>query len=497
MITKTHQVTAIELDRGHHRWRDRVHWVLPGALILLGLVLRAWGLARNSLDPDEIWSYTAASRDWPGLIDMVARDISHPPMFYALVKLALAAGDGSVGSVRLVPLLAGTATLFATWGLCRALRLRLRETGLALFLVAVNSYFIEYAQYLRMFSLLQATSVLSLWLFVRALDPGRPRGGAVTALTIANILLVYSHYWGWFFVGIEGLWALAAARRLLVPMIASAAATVAAFAPWIHLVARAAHEHGAATDQISWMERPPLADVAWLIDRMNGPHALPRATLIGLVLFGLPLAAWLLKLSIGRRYDRLAQPVLLAAFWTIPIGVTFWASHALDRPVWGARHLIVAAVPYLVLVSLAANRLIEGRYRLVLPALLALWAGTASVETLASAGDRSFAWDDVIARIRRQDGAGAEPIAVFTPEIFVSLPARFYGERLGGRPLFVTTDEDFRHAEGGHFWVLYRPELWHGDQSPADLLAARGFHVGEGFVARARFQTLIARPVDR
>lgn len=497
MIAKTRQATAIELDRGPWRWRDRVHWCVPGLLILLGMALRAWGLGRNSLDPDEIWSYTAASLDWPGLIDMVARDISHPPLSYALVKLALAVGDGSVWSVRLVPFLAGTGTLLATWGLCEALRLRLRETALALFLVGVNGYFIEYAQYLRMFALLQATSVLSLWLFVRALDRARPSGGAIAALTVANILMVYSHYWGWFFVAIEGLWALLMARRLLVPMILSAVATVAAFGPWIYLVAEAARAQGAVTDQIAWMERPLYVDIVWLIDRMNGAQTVPRTTLIGLALFGLPIVAWLLKLLIGRRPDRLVLPLVLIAFWAIPIGVTFALSHSLGRPVWGARHLIIAAVPYLVLVSLAANRLIDGRLSLVLPILLALWAGTASIEAMVAPGDRSFAWDGVISRIRQHDGAGAAPITVFTPEIFVSLPARFYGERLGGRPLFVTTDDGFRHADGGHFWVLYRAELWHGDQTPEVLLEARGFHVGDGFVAHARAQTLVALPVDR
>lgn len=494
---KTRQATAIELDRGPLAWRDRVHWVVPGLLILLGIGLRAWGLTRNSLDLDEIWSYRTATMDWSGLLDWTIHDISHPPLSYALFKLALLCSDGSVGAVRLVSLLAGTVTLFATWALCETLRLRLRETGLALFLVAVNGYFIEYAQYLRMFALLQAMSVLSLWLFVRALDRSRPRGAAVAWLTLANIVLVYSHYWGWFFVGIEGLWALLMARRLLVPMILSTLIVAAAFAPWVYVVAEAVRTHGAATDQIAWMERPQYIDILWLIDRMNGPQLLPKATLIGLVLFGLPIGAWVLKLLFSRRPDRLVLPLVLLAFCIIPIGVTFWVSHSLERPVWGARHLIIAAVPYLILVNLGANRLIDGRIGLLLPALVALWAGTASLEALTAPGDRSFAWDDVVARIRQQDGAGALPIALFTPEIFVTMPSQFYGDRLAGRALSASTDENFNHADGDHFWVLYRAELWHGDRTPQATLEARGFHVGKGFAVHSRFQTLVVLPVDR
>ncbi len=497
MVAQARQVTAIELDRGHRRWRDRMHWAVPLLIVLLGVGLRFWGLDSNSLDHDEIWSYEAASLSWPDMVDRIVRDISHPILSYILIKAALTAGNGSVWSVRLVSLLAGAGVLVATWGLCEALKLRLRETALALFLVAVNGYFIEYAQYLRNFALLQALSVLSLWLFVRALDPGRPRFGAFVALTIANILLVHSHYWGWFFVAIEGLWVLATARRRLPAMVLSAAATVLTFAPWVYWVAQAAHQRGDATGQISWMERPLYMDILWLIDRMNGPQSLPKATLIGLALFGLPIAAWLVKLARDRRAERLATPLLLIAFWAIPIGITFWVSHSLDRPVWGARHLIIAAVPYLVLVSLAANRVIEGRGRMLLPLLLALWAGSASVETLAGTGDRSFAWDEVIARIRQHDGTGTEPIALFAAEGFVTHPAQFYGARLDGRPIAVTTDENFQTADGAHFWVLYRQELWHDDQSPQARLEARGFHVGDGFVVHARFQTLVVLPVDR
>jgi hypothetical protein len=469
LIAKTRQATAIELDRGPWRWRDRVHWAVPGLVILLGVALRAWGLKQDSFNPDDIWNDTAASLDWPGLIDMVAGDGAHPPLFLVLLKLALGFGDGAV---RLVPLLLGAGALMAAWGLCETLRLRLRETALALFLVATNGAFIESTQHLRPLSLLQTTSVLSFWLFVRALDRGRPRGGAIMALTVANILLVYSHYWGWIFVGIEGLWALVMARRLLVPMILSAVATLAAFVPWLHLLAEA------APDQ-TWMERLSRIDS----DRLNGAQDLPGTSWIGLALFGLLIAAWMLKLLVRRRPDRLVLPLLLIAFGAIPMAVTFGG--------------LVAGVPYLILASLVANRLVDGRLGLALPLALALWAGTASVETMATPGDANFAWDDVIAKIRRHDGPGVAPITIFTPEISISLPARFYGERIGGRPLFVTTDDGFQHVDGGHFWVLYRAELWHGDRTPQALLKARGFHVGEGFVAHSRSQTLVVLPVDR
>jgi len=67
-----------------------------------------------------------------------------------------------------------------------------------------------------MFALLQAMSLLSLLAVSCARSTGsRPRGPAIVLLTLANICWSTATIGAGFFVGIEGLWALLMARRLL------------------------------------------------------------------------------------------------------------------------------------------------------------------------------------------------------------------------------------------------------------------------------------------
>jgi len=79
LIPKTRQATAIELDRGPWRWRDRVYWVVPGLLIVLGIGLRAGASAPTASIRMKNLGAKRRPR-WIGraLIDMVAHDISHP-----------------------------------------------------------------------------------------------------------------------------------------------------------------------------------------------------------------------------------------------------------------------------------------------------------------------------------------------------------------------------------------------------------------------------------
>src|SRR5205814_7568263 len=80
--------------------------------------------------------------------------------------------------------------------LCRDLRLNNWATILAFFFIAVNGSLIKYSQELRMYSLLMCLSLFSMWLFVRYFRNGK----GIAVLTIVNILLVYTHYFGWFVI---------------------------------------------------------------------------------------------------------------------------------------------------------------------------------------------------------------------------------------------------------------------------------------------------------
>ncbi len=79
-----------------------------------------------------------------------------------------------------------------------------------------------------MYGLLLFFTVCSLWLFVRftqaPVDSRTTSRRAWLALTLVNLLLVYTHYYGWLVVGLELLAVLLRRRRKLAPYAASVAA---------------------------------------------------------------------------------------------------------------------------------------------------------------------------------------------------------------------------------------------------------------------------------
>ncbi|MCA1632588.1 MAG: glycosyltransferase family 39 protein [Acidobacteria bacterium] len=235
---------------------SRSSLILTALLVVLYIAARVWRLNASCLWFDEIFGVHAARHTWGGLWSFVAADLIHPPLFYALLKIWVAAGGESLEWLRLFPLLAAIACLVPFLLLARELRLGVFATNLALLLLAVNGYLIKYAQEVRMYSLLLFFTLGSLWLFVRFLSAAGAARKFPHALTVCNLLLVYTHYYGWLVLGAQAAFLLFKDRRRLKPFLTGAAALVVCFAPWVYACVAAAGEGGGLAQNIGWINRP-------------------------------------------------------------------------------------------------------------------------------------------------------------------------------------------------------------------------------------------------
>jgi mannosyltransferase len=167
------------------------------AIVCLAYIfLRLWNLTESCLWFDEIFSIHAAEHSWSGLFWFAAQDLIHPPLFYVLLKLWIAIGGESLFWLRLFPVLFSVAALFPFFLLCRQFKLSNSTIALAATFLALNGSLIKYAQEVRMYSLLMCASLFSLWLFARFLNVGK----GIWFLTLVNILLVHTQYFGWLVV---------------------------------------------------------------------------------------------------------------------------------------------------------------------------------------------------------------------------------------------------------------------------------------------------------
>src|SRR5262249_18855511 len=195
----------------------RWNWAYLALTSVIFIAFRLWRLSSHCLYTDKIFSVEPSRHSWAGLIAFVLEDVVHPPLFYLLLKVWTEWGGESLLWLRLFPVLIAAIAIIPFFFLCCELKLRPIETNVALILAGVNPYLVYYSQELRMYSLILLLSLCSIWLWVKFLNSEAGRKGPIVALSIANILLVYTHYYGWLIVSIEGLFLLFWNRRKLFP----------------------------------------------------------------------------------------------------------------------------------------------------------------------------------------------------------------------------------------------------------------------------------------
>lgn len=333
------------------------------AAILTGYVaIRFWNLTTSCLWFDEIFSIHAAEHPWNSLFSFVALDLIHPPLFYVLLKLWIGAGGESLFWLRLFPVLFSILAIFPFVALCRELKLDLWPTIIALFFFAVNGSLIKYAQEVRMYSLLMCLSLFSIWLFTRYFQKGK----SFVPLLIVNILMVYSHYFGWFVIAAEVFAILIFQRARTKRILLMFAVVFVSFVPWIFAVWHASSTAPELGQNIGWMVRPGPVSVGQVALNLIEPFYYSASSVdpISIYRVSLPvffIAVVAMALYLGKwkqRSDDERQTFkLLSVFVALPLIIAFTASWILPYSIWGARHLIIVFAPVSILLAVALNKL--------------------------------------------------------------------------------------------------------------------------------------------
>ena len=256
------------------------------ATVLVGAYLRLRRLGAESLWLDEALSVVYVTREYTTfelLFELPAED-PHPPLYYLLLDGWVAVFGTSEVAVRLPSALFGIATVVLVYAL--GAKLFGREAGIvAAALLAVSSFNLYYAREARMYTMLAALTLLSLYFLVDLLEPPSGAGDgldrrAVAGYVLATVLLAYTHVFGFFVIVAQNLYAvprlLAATggwpavgpepvreAPLSLPRWLGVQAGVAALlGPWIAtLLSRVISISAGGGSPIAWIPRPELADI--------------------------------------------------------------------------------------------------------------------------------------------------------------------------------------------------------------------------------------------
>ncbi len=399
--------------------------LILGAICAIYIAARIWRLDESCLWFDEIFSVHAAEHPWSELFSFIAKDLIHPPLFYMLLKLWIGIGGESVFWLRLLPVIFSVLALIPFVYLGRELKFSPPVMIIATSLFAMNGALIKYTQTLRMYSMLMFLALLSMWLFARYFN----RGKSFIPLVIANLLLIYTHYFGWLVIATEIVAILWFQRIKWRRVVVMSGILAVAYVPWVIAVVNAAKHGSSLSQNIAWQSRPGIRQLVTFATDLVEPFYFQSSSaepgsiyFVSLPLILIFLTALILYFMGWKNEERKQHVYLLVFFAAFPLIVAFIASWLLPHSVWGTRHLIVIFPPLMILTA-------HAMYQLSIPvARVAIVSIVGALSIVGFAVDASRAapnhvwceWNNVANRIKEADAGNANAVKIYTFENLVA-----------------------------------------------------------------------------
>jgi mannosyltransferase len=268
-------------------------------------------------------------------------------LYYVLLHawLQFGSGDGYARFMSVIPAVLAVAFMFA---LARLLFDDVRTAALAVFVLAINSFFIAYAQEARGYSLLLLLSIVSTLFFVRCFQRPASWRDAV-CYVISSVLMVYTHFFGALVLASQAAMILVVERRGVPWRILrlAAAAIALTLVPLVYF----AHRRGSVG--IAWIAPTSAAAVGGLFEALAGG-------LLMLVFYAVLCACALVDIRKDGTADRSSvtlPPLRLLLIWLLlPIAIAV-AFSALVTPIFIPRYLIICLPPLVLLVGAGLARI--------------------------------------------------------------------------------------------------------------------------------------------
>jgi len=464
-----------------------------------------WGLTASCLWFDEIFSIHAAEHPWNSILSFVALDLIHPPLFYLLLKAWMSIGGDGLMWLRSLPAVLSFVAIVPFLGICRELRLNGWAGLLALFLFSVNGSMIKYAQEVRMYSLLLCLSLFSIWFFARYFN----RGGTILPLLVVNVLLVHTHYFGWFVVASQLTAVIWLHHKQWRPVAAMAAVVGLAFLPWAAAVWKTSGTGTGLSQNIGWMSRPGAGELAVFLLNLVEPFYFQTssAEAASFYFVSVPLVILILAAAVSHFAVQAESSIerrhlqLLSLFVLIPIFAAFAASWVMPYSIWGTRHLTLVFAPFAVMLGVLVTSLRPSYLSRVAVGVMLLlaaagfasralrtpaeysWCAWEPLTASANADAPIYFFEDLVAyhvwfALRKENAASvikASGIQGLTEDKAYFLPRGFDSVK----------SADLADIEDRRLWLAFRSSSVSDSESPLRNFLVKGYAVAERRIMRA------------
>jgi mannosyltransferase len=414
----------------------------------LTATLGLWGLGGKSLWHDEAFSHAIARLTFPSMWDSITSEESFSGLYYVLLHLWERWGQSEIW-LRLPSVVFGLLAAYSLFVLNRRL-FGAATAAIASILLAINSYFVQYQQEARTYTLALFLVVLATYLFVVALDHRSTRAwmgyGGVCALAI------YAHFFSAFVIGAHLIsLTISPSRPRLRHLFIAYGLTAALITPLLVVA------ENAGSLQRAFIEEPNLGSFEWLFLHLTGAGgvATREGHLLLLAYFVICATGvfFLSRTVLRRREYPLTQRAwasgLVLLWLSVPVLGAFAVSSI--RPIFLPRYLIVALPGLVSIAAVGISSLSHrGLQAIALAAVIVL-----SITPLTSYYRADFKegqdWKSAVAYVvhlsRPGDGA------VFLSR-YGRRPFEYYLESYGAQP-----QADLNPIYPGVGWGEYVPVL--------------------------------------
>jgi 4-amino-4-deoxy-L-arabinose transferase-like glycosyltransferase len=245
-------------------------WSATRTSLLLLLVFASFFAlykSNSAYTSDEVWSVKAASLDYGSEMEVLKADV-HPPLYYQLLYLWIRLFGTGEREVRSLSGLLYVFSVFAVYGLGRALY----GSKTALFCAAIylcSPLAILSSQFVRMYALLSLLSILSTWLYLQFSVKLNNSRWLFVVYVLVNALGTFTHIAFFFVLFAQIVFHLLFYRRTKI--ISFVAAVAISLLPYTFLWAPVLiRQFSKSAEGIAWVNKPDLPMMAELVFLYGG-----------------------------------------------------------------------------------------------------------------------------------------------------------------------------------------------------------------------------------
>jgi uncharacterized membrane protein len=229
-------------------------------ILILGLLLRLYHNTNLSLWHDEAFSALLIKYPWQEMLYRIGLDV-HPPAYYIFLRIWHYIFSDSLLSLRLFSVFFGVGTIWGVWLLVKIIFESRRLAIITAFLVAVNTFQIQYATEARMYTMGAFFTVMACYFTVQFLKHWHELNKLTLpynseefkdkkvlfwnwlGMVVSMIVMIYTHYYLLFsvlaiclFFVIDLLWhRVSTFGRKIWLILLTGFSLILAFLPWLNV----------------------------------------------------------------------------------------------------------------------------------------------------------------------------------------------------------------------------------------------------------------------